>query len=215
VIRPPADGRRCPAELYARGLEDRGDWCLEIEGGRSRGVPFGRWLGPATGADEAVLDRAHGPVLDVGCGPGRHVRALARRGVLALGVDASPAAVTLARARGTAVHHGSIFAGAPGPGVWGSALVLDGNLGIGGDPARLLARLAELLRPGGAVLAEVDPPGWPTRPVRARLDGPAGRSEQFAWALVGADGIRAIACNAGLEVEDLWSDGARWFALLR
>ena len=41
-------------------------------------------------ADEAVLDRAQAPVLDVGCGPGRHVLALARRGHLALGVDIAP-----------------------------------------------------------------------------------------------------------------------------
>jgi SAM-dependent methyltransferase len=203
------------AELYARGLERRGGSVLEVEGAPARPVPFGRWLGPATAADEAVLARAEGPVLDVGCGPGRHVRALARRGVLALGVDASPAAVTLARARGTVVHQGSIFARVPGPGLWGSALLLDGNLGIGGDPARLLARIAGLLRPAGAVLAEIDPPGWLTRPVRARLAGPDGRSEPFGWALVGADGVHTVARDAGLAVEDLWADGARWFALLR
>lgn len=203
------------AELYAHGLADGGDWHLELEAEAARPVPFGRWLGPATASDEAVLARAPGPVLDVGCGPGRHVRALARRGVLALGVDASPAAVTLARARGTAVVRASIFARIPGPGLWGSALLLDGNLGIGGAPARLLGRLADLLRPGGVVLAEVDPPGWPTQSVRARLAGPAGRSDPFGWALVGADGLGAVAREAGLAVEDLWPDGARWFALLR
>ena len=36
----------------------------------------------STAADERVLDARRGPVLDVGCGPGRHVLALARRGVL-------------------------------------------------------------------------------------------------------------------------------------
>ena len=63
-------------------------------------LPLARWLGPAGAVDERVLERARGPVLDVGCGPGRHVHALARRGVLALGVDVSPVAVRLARARG-------------------------------------------------------------------------------------------------------------------
>ena len=39
-----------------------------------------------------------------GCGPGRHLHALARRGVFALGVDISLAAVTLARDLGTTVE---------------------------------------------------------------------------------------------------------------
>ena len=56
-----------------------------------------RWLGPLTAADEAVLDRTSGPVLDVGCGPGRHVLALAHRGRLALGV--APASPRRSRAR--------------------------------------------------------------------------------------------------------------------
>ena len=59
------------------------------------------------------------------------------------------------------------------------------------------------------------PPGWPTRAVCARLAGPAGRSEPFAWALVGADGLPAVARDAGLAVEHTWCDGVRWFALLR
>jgi SAM-dependent methyltransferase len=41
-------------------------------------------------------------VLDVGCGPGRHSLALARRGFTVLGVDASPEFVDLAREAATA-----------------------------------------------------------------------------------------------------------------
>jgi len=37
-------------------------------------------------------------VLDVGCGPGRHVHELARRGMLAHGIDLSPAFIELAQA---------------------------------------------------------------------------------------------------------------------
>ena len=56
-----------------------------------------RWLEPLTVEDDSVLSRAVGPVLDVGCGPGRHVLALAERGVVALGIDITPAALDLAR----------------------------------------------------------------------------------------------------------------------
>ena len=46
----------------------------------------------------------------------------------------------------------------PTPGRWRSALLLDGNIGIGGRPARLLARIASLLAPGGAILVELAGP---------------------------------------------------------
>ncbi len=200
--RPPRirGGRRVsatPLEVFGRGLATGLDHVLELADGTVRPVPFELWLGPATAADERVLDRAlPGPVLDVGCGPGRHVRALARRGVLALGVDVSPAAVSLARRRGAAVVEGSVFQRVPGAGLWGSALLLDGNLGIGGDPERAAAP-----RPRAAARPAVSRWSRPTRPARrrarprARLDGPDATSDWFAWAVVGADEVGALAAR--------------------
>ena len=91
-----------------------------------------RWFEPLTHEDDAVLARAAGPVLDVGCGPGRHVLALAERGIVALGIDITPAALDLARSRGAPVLARSVFERVPGTGRWSSALLLDGNLGIDG-----------------------------------------------------------------------------------
>ncbi len=68
-----------------------------------------RYLGPADESDERVLDGLTGPVLDVGCGPGRHLHALAARGVFALGVDLSPVAVELAVGGGGRAMVGDIF----------------------------------------------------------------------------------------------------------
>ena len=204
-----------PDEAYELGLRDAGrPWRLVLDGVGVRPVHLQRWLDPPAPADETVLERAAEPVLDVGCGPGRHVGELAARGVMALGVDASPMAVRLARARGAAVHEGSIFGRVPGSGHWGSALLLDGNLGIGGDPARLLRRVGALLRPGGSALVELDPPGSPTRSVRARLEGTHGRSAWFPWALVGTDGVGDLACRCSLTVRATWEHGGRWFAEL-
>ncbi len=90
-----------------------------------------RWLGAATAAEERLLDHAVAPVLDIGCGPGRHLLALARRGVAALGLDVTLSAVRLARSRGAVVVHGSIFEPVPETGTWSTALLLDGNIGIG------------------------------------------------------------------------------------
>jgi SAM-dependent methyltransferase len=177
-------------------------------------VALDRWLGPLMAADEAVLDRAQAPVLDVGCGPGRHVLALARRGHLALGVDIAPAAVRVARLRGAPAIEGSVFDRIPGAGTWGSALLLDGNIGIGGAPEALLARLRDLLRPGGEALVELAPPGVPATNEHIRLEYAGRQSSPFAWAYVGSDAIEALARTAGFTVAERWDAERRWFARL-
>jgi hypothetical protein len=132
--------------------------------------------------------------------------------VLALGVDVSAVAVRLARARGATAIERSIFDRLPGAGTWGSALLLDGNIGIGGRPAALLRRVAELLAPAGRILLELEPPGSGAAARRLRLESGGSESEWFAWALVAVDAIDAPVRAAGLVVEDRWRDGGRWFA---
>jgi SAM-dependent methyltransferase len=203
-----------PAALYAEALA-RGRLYVRTEEGTCRRLPLEQWLGPAGLADDRVLDRALGPVLDVGCGPGRHVVALARRRVLALGVDVIPTVVRYARARGAAVLLGSVFAPIPGAGSWRTALLLDGNIGIGGRPVELLVRLRELLRPEGRVLCELDPPGAPTRSELVALEDEQGtRSAWFPWARVSVDGIDFLAARAAMGAEEIWHQDGRWFAKL-
>jgi SAM-dependent methyltransferase len=174
-----------------------------------------RWLGPLTIEDDAVLARAEGPVLDVGCGPGRHVLALAERGVVALGIDITPAALDVARRRGAPVLARSVFDRVPGAGRWSTALLLDGNLGIGGHPEALLARVASLLVPGGTVLVELEPPGSTPRAELVRFDIDGVEGPWFAWSALGAEELWAPATAAGLRVEDVWPTGDRWFGAVR
>jgi len=206
---------RDPLALYGAGIAgEAGElWARRPDGTRAR-LPLDRWLGALTVADDAVLDRALAPVLDIGCGPGRHVLALARRGLIALGIDVSPIAVAHARSRGAHAIEGSVFDGIPNAGRWGSALLLDGNVGIGGRPALLLRRLAQVVAPGGRVLVELEAPGVPTRRERLRLESGEVASDWFRWAHVGVDGIAAVAGSAGLEVRETWERAGRWFAVL-
>jgi SAM-dependent methyltransferase len=176
------------ADLYGATLRRGGALLLRDAAGGVRRLPLDAWLGAAGAVDERVLARARGPVLDVGCGPGRHVHALARRGVLAVGVDVSPVAVALARRRGATVLEASIFDRLPGAGRWRSALLLDGNIGIGGRPDALLRRLVALLAPGGLVLAELEAPGTSIQPGRVRLEDGEATSDWFAWARGGGGG---------------------------
>jgi SAM-dependent methyltransferase len=181
--------------------------------GHGRNVAFEphRWLGPATPADRAVLAGVEGPVLDVGCGPARHVRALLDRGVPALGIDVSPAAVRLAHRQGATVLRRSVFDRVPGTGRWRTVLLLDGSIGIGGDPAALLRRTGTLVTAGGTVVVEAAPPGVRSGPVAVRLDrdGPV-----FRWARVGLDGLAALAQASGLALARTASLGGRWFGWL-
>jgi SAM-dependent methyltransferase len=173
-----------------------------------------RWHGPPTADDLALLRLARPPVLDVGCGPGRHVLALAHRGVVAMGVDAAPSAIRLARSRGVAVLERSVFGRIPGAGRWGTALLLDGNIGIGGDPVALLRRMRELVRIDGTVLVEVDAPWATTRSLRVHLDLEGARTATFPWATVSQADLPALASEAGLSVASTWQGGGRWFAEL-
>lgn len=183
--------------------------------GEALPLDAGRWHGDATGEEQAVLDTVEGPVIDIGCGPGRLVLSLARRGVPVLGVDASPSAVALARRRGAAVLERDVFGRLPGEGRWATALLFDGNIGIGGDPARLLVRCRELTGGKGRVVAEVEPPGTGMRRLTTRLERDGHRTAPFPWAVVGADAIASVARRAGLDVAFIASTRSnRWFAHL-
>jgi SAM-dependent methyltransferase len=202
-------------QLYAAALTRRPQGLVARDrAGVAVELATARWLAGAGSTDLRVLRRARGPVLDIGCGPGRHVRALAGRGVAALGIDASPAAVRVARDRGTRVLHGSVFDVVPAMGGWRTALLLDGNIGIGGDPEALLRRLADLLTPDGAVLCECEAPGAGLRSGPLRLEHDDGASRWFPWSRVSVDALEGVARPAGLTTAARWEDGGRWFAEL-
>lgn len=106
--------------------------------------------------DNALLGLCAGPTIDLGYGPGRLVTRLIERGVPALGVDQSATAVGLARRSGAPALHRDVFEPLPGTGRWQTVLLADGNVGLGGDPWRVLRRASELLRRGGQCVAEFD-----------------------------------------------------------
>jgi SAM-dependent methyltransferase len=178
-------------------------------------VDGARWTGPLEAADLALVHRARGPVLDVGCGPGRHVLALAHDRKIALGIDLTRAAVELARSKGAPTIRRSVFDRVPGAGRWRTALLLDGNIGIGGDPVALLRRVASLLAPRGEILLEVEAPGARRARGTYRLEIGARAGPWFDWAPVAADGLAEIAREAALAVTEEWAVDDRWFAALQ
>lgn len=207
--------------MYEHGLRRAGKARAKTAAARVRlrdgtvvAVPLERYVGPPDATDERLMRDVRGPVLDVGCGPGRHLRALAGLGVFALGVDLSPVAVELATGRGGRAIVASIFDELPGGGSWRTALLLDGNVGIGGTPSRLLARIGTLLRADGEVLVELDPPGVPTGSTLARIEMPGDVSSWFPWARVSISDVEQIAAPSGFRPRRVSCRDGRWFATL-
>ncbi|MFF3956736.1 methyltransferase domain-containing protein [Streptomyces sp. NPDC001890] len=173
-----------------------------------------RWCAGTDAADESVLARCHGAVLDIGCGPGRLVAALAERGRRALGIDVTPAAVSQTVRRGGTALCRSVFEHLPCERRWDTALLMDGNIGIGGDPAALLERIAGLLSPGGRLLAEAAPVEVDER-CEVRLDDGRGTlGTPFPWARAGRTALLRHAEATGWRAVHSWMVTGRHFAEL-
>jgi glycosyltransferase A (GT-A) superfamily protein (DUF2064 family)/SAM-dependent methyltransferase len=204
-----------PLDLYAGALNGQS---IRVETRDGKGLPLdiGRWAGAPDGIDRLMLNRCEGTVLDVGCGPGRLVAALAETGRPALGVDVSPRAVQLTAARGASVLRRPVEGPLPGEGRWGTVLLADGNIGIGGDPAALLRRCRQLLSQAGLLLVEADVQDDLEEVSPITLVDEAGRrSYPLPWARLGSTALARIAARAGFRVMEEWRVGGRVFLALR
>ena len=177
-------------------------------------VDVGRWSGPADDVDRLVVARCEGPVLDLGCGPGRMVKALTESGVAALGVDISAEAVALSMQAGAPALRARLEDPLPAEGRWATVLLIDGNVGIGGDVAGLLRRCRTLVAPGGLVVCEVDPAPGLHEDADLLLHS-EGRISTLPWSRIGADALGAVAARLDLWVAEEWSAGGRVFVALR
>ncbi|WP_438290722.1 class I SAM-dependent methyltransferase [Streptomyces sp. HUAS TT7] len=204
------------ADPYTDALRSgRGPLFLRRPDGWLLPLEVERWCAEPDLADRTVLRRCRGAVLDIGCGPGRLVAALAAEGVAALGVDVSPEAVRRTRDWGGSALCRSVFDRLPGEGRWDTALLVDGNVGIGGDPAALLARVAQLVTPGGLLLAETAPYEIDER-IRVRVaDASGAAGGDFPWARLGTNALLSCARPLGWRPAGRWTAAGRPFVALR
>jgi SAM-dependent methyltransferase len=173
-----------------------------------------RWLSEADSVDLRLLSRASGPVLDVGCGPGRHVEALRLQSIHVLGIDLSPDFVALAQRLERPVILQSVFDVMPDEIQWQCALILDGSIGIGGNPQALLQQVGKLLGGDGRVLIETGHPDERSEELVMLIEDDNGTEVSFRWATLSAEDTYQAAQASGFTVSEVWHDGGRWFAQL-
>ncbi len=211
AARPEQECERLFDRAYARA-----GVAVNVGGDRSAlPLEVDRWSAEADEVDALVMARCQAPVLDLGCGPGRMVRGLTERGLAALGVDISSVAVAISLAGGGPALRRSLGQRLPAEGRWGTALLMDGNIGIGGDVRRLLGRCRTLVVRGGLVLCEVDPDPdrYDVHDVVLRSGSAASRP--LPWARIGRRTLLGFAAGQDLTVEEEWSGGGRCFVSLR
>jgi SAM-dependent methyltransferase len=202
--------------LYDRALTGERCW-IRHQDGSVHGLPVHSWLGRLRSDhafDQTMVGLCHGPTIDLGCGPGRLVAHLVARGVPALGIDQSATAVDLARRSGAPALRRDVFGPLPGAGRWSTVLLADGNVGIGGDPRRVLTRAGELLRTGGQCIAEFDCKTAGVEERWVRLESARTVGPWFRWASVGVDGARRLADDVGLTITTMRTIGNRALATL-
>jgi SAM-dependent methyltransferase len=219
-VRTDAELAEAVDHIYRAGVDGAACWTRNHQG-QLRELPINRWMGNRSTdtndrlADEHVLAQCSArPTLDLGCGPGRFVAALHNRGHAALGIDTSCAAVDLTRRRGGTAMRADLFTPLPAEGHWDQVLLADGNIGIGGDPVRMLRRAAGLLAPGGLVIAELESSAAGVWHETLRWESNHHVSPWFPWSRVGADALGDLALAAGLVVSTLMDIYSRVIAVL-
>lgn len=171
-------------------------------------------------------------VLDVGCGPGRHAHALARRGIEVVGVDISQAFIDLARADappGATFERGDARSLTFDGEFDGAISLCQGAFGLTGGPGApldgdgaVLGGMARAVRPGGLVAVSAFSAYFMLRFLedhdtfdadagvnheRTIVKDPAGQDADVdLWTTCFTPReLRYLAASCGLEVRHIWS----------
>jgi SAM-dependent methyltransferase len=207
-------------DLIGRALADwrgvGGPLFLRTTKGRRLRLDLSTYFAPVTPIELLLLDRAAGLVVDVGCGPARHARLLQARGLQAVGLDRSAAALSVARRLGLRRTLEADVLHGPLPSGIGASLLLDGNLGLAGSlpvAARLLGRLADAAAPGGRLLVDGRAPaGHRHRRLELRGEYLGAAGPWFGWLLVGLPTLVGLAAVSGWRLELALTQGRRYWA---
>ncbi|HEX3150056.1 MAG TPA: methyltransferase domain-containing protein [Gemmataceae bacterium] len=184
----------------------------------------------------SALEMVAGRVLDAGCGAGKHVLEFQCRGLETVGIEVSPGALRVSRARGGRdILLMDLFALEFPPDCFDCITLFTNNLSLGGTPegvTRLLRGLAAVLRRGGrVVLTNLDVTRSGTAADRAyqaanvaagRFSGQIRMRAEYAgqlggwidWLFVTPAELEALAAPSGWRVDQVVDCGGPYCACL-
>jgi SAM-dependent methyltransferase len=175
------------------------------------------------GHEREAMKHVCGRVIDIGCGAGRHALYLQEKGFYVLGIDLSPLAIEVSKARGL---KNAKLLGIDGISreleAFGTFLMMGSNFGLFGNLSRarrLLKRFHAMSGPEGRIIAESADPCDTENPyhlayqkwnrergkfpcqLRIRVRHETLKSAWFEYLKVSRDEMRGILAGTGWEVE--------------
>lgn len=207
-------------QWFFRFMYDRESEAL----GRRHDGPEHRELIERTADEIASVTAVPGPVADLGCGPGVHAIALARRGYEVIGLDGSPRMIDVARRRAAREDAAVSFDVADAterlPFADESLAAVLAILVIQHlrDPAAFLAEIRRSLRPGGHLLIVApvrDRTSLLPRSLYWRLRAAFYQRVPGVVRFYDADSLNTLVQAQGLTVLDVSKEPARVSVLAR
>lgn len=198
---------------FARALADaaagRAAWVrFRRADGSCHEVPAAWFLEPFAHAQierpllTALVERlaAGAHVLDVGCGAGRHALWLQQRGFSVHAIDASPAVVQVARARGVEAEVASVWT-LPGADRYQAAVLMGNSVGLAGTGERLPELLARLAVHAPLIALDSIDYGAGRGQIRVRVEYGRQAGAWFDWLHVARAELDQAAQAVGLRAQ--------------
>jgi SAM-dependent methyltransferase len=217
----------------AHSVVERDDGYFDAENIGTYFADFRKWALQQRRAMRYVRGR----VLDIGCGAGRHALYLQRQRLQVVGIDESPLAIRVSRARGVKTARIASVTRIPGDlGVFDTILMMGNNLGLLGNLKRarwLLKRFSGITSDDGRIIAETLNPYKTRNPfhkryqkanrqrgrmsgqVRLRLHYQTYTTRWFDYLFVSPAELRGIVSGTGWCVSKIiGSSGPQYIAVL-